>query len=226
MQCSANLKNICQLDPIQCVHCFIHELVWIFLQEMLPKTNLELYFHPLLFAMDLLLRLLYTVSPPTQQVLSLPSASWVGKNKTSWSAKLDTFISFAHTDHLFSFSKGSWRGHRPSSRWPKRWEQPQTGLPSQRLWFAPVCLSRWNQCTRSRKSSQPRVWLLLRIVMKFDWETILRLSSDKSCCQTIKNDSLHKSDSPGSQLGVHHNRPVGKSSQFCLKDLLLNCYFE
>ena len=103
-----------------------------------------------------------------------PAQAEVGKNKTSWSAKLDTFIiSFAHTDHLFSFSKGSWRGHHPSWLWPKHWEQLQTGLPSPRLWFAPVCLSRWNQCTRSRKSLQPGVWQLLRVVMTFYWEIIV-----------------------------------------------------
>ena len=37
--------------------------------------------------------------------------------------------------------------------------------------------------------------------------------SDKS----IKNDRLHKSESPGSRLGVRRNRPVEISSQFCLK---------
>ena len=56
------------------------------------------------------------------------------------------------------------------------------------------------------------------------WNLIEKLLSDKSCCHAIKNDSLHKSDSPGSQLGVRHNRPAGKSSQFCLKDHIF-CHF-
>ena len=165
------------------------------------------------------LRLLYTVGHQRSKYSLYPGKqAEVVKNKTSWSAKLDTFISFAHTDDPFPFfSTGSSWGHRPSWRWPIRWELPRTGLPSPRLWFALVCSSRWNQCTRSRKSLQPWVWML-RIMMKFDWETIWQLLSDKSVCRAIKNDSLHKSHSPGSQLGVRHSRPAGKSSQFCLKD--------
>ena len=46
---------------------FMNWCMCIFLQEMVPKTNFEVAFHPLLFALDLPLRLLYTVSsPPTR----------------------------------------------------------------------------------------------------------------------------------------------------------------
>ena len=165
------------------------------------------------------LRLLYTVGPPTQQVLSLPrQASWGCKKQDVLISKTWYIYFFCTHWWSVSFQYGFFMGSS-SILTVAHTLRAATDCPP----FSTLMVRSRLFVTLKPMHSFSQIFATLSLDVELHdeiwyWETIWQLLSDKSVCRAIKTDSLHKSDSPGSQLGVRHNRPAGKSSQFCLKD--------